>query len=137
MFEYETKGNKQLKNDYNRHKYIRKNGFRNVEDFKSWCDSQDKVCVYCGVSEQVCQQIVLTGLLRANKFPKNGRVYRDKERGMWLEVDKMEPIEKYSRNNCVLACYFCNNDKSDVFNYEQYKMFRENRYSYLKNLICE
>ena len=57
-------------------------------------------------------------------------------RGVWLEIDRKKPKESYSEDNCVLACYFCNNDKSDVFeSAEEYIKFKENRLIYLQNII--
>jgi hypothetical protein len=37
-----------------------------------------------------------------------------------LEVDRIESKESYSPENCVLACYPCNNAKSDVFAYAEF-----------------
>ena len=55
---------------------------------------------------------------------------------MWLEVDRINPYDKfYHKENCVLACYFCNNDKSDIFSFDQYKNFKENRLNFLKSLL--
>lgn len=136
MFQYLPKDNKQLKNDFLRRKRALKNKFLGFEDFKNWYHSQEKKCVYCGISEENCQKIVVLGLLKSSRFPQNGKTYRGKARGMWLEVDRINPIDKfYYKQNCVLACYFCNNDKSDVFSYEQYKNFKENRLNFLKSLL--
>ena len=41
-------------------------------------------------------------------------------RGINLEVDRKNNGEQYSPSNCVLACYPCNNAKSDVFSYEEF-----------------
>ncbi len=54
---------------------------------------------------------------------------------MWLEVDRIKPKDAYSEKNCVLACYFCNNDKSDVFDGEDYKLFFQNRFKFLTQLL--
>jgi hypothetical protein len=94
-----------------------------------------KKCHYCGVSEYVVQEIVTKGLLTSKRFPQNGKTGRGQNRGMWLEVDKFNPNELYSRENYVLACYFCNNDKSDVFGGQEYLELYHNRQSYLKNLL--
>jgi len=134
MYNFKSKDNKKLRNDFNRRRRENKNGFLGYEDFKLWYESQEKVCVYCGITEQSCQKIVATGLLKSKRFPINGKAARGKARGMWLEVDRKNPKKKYSRDNCVLACYFCNNDKSDVFSYENYKLFRENRGQFLNSL---
>jgi len=39
------------------------------------------------------------------------------------EVDKKINDLVYSKENCVLACYYCNNDKSYTVNDEVYKPF--------------
>ncbi len=43
-----------------------------------------------------------------------------------MEVDRKISKANYSPENCVLACYPCNNAKSDVFTYEEFiKIGRE------------
>lgn len=135
MFEYKPKSNKQLRADYNRRSRNNDNRFVSFEDFKDWYHIQQKICSYCGIKEEECQKIVVSGLLESKRFPLKGKILRGRARGMWLEVDKMIPKDGYSRSNCVLACYFCNNDKSDVFNYNQYKSFQSNRLEFLKGLL--
>ena len=46
--------------------------------------------------------------------------FRLGRRGKKLEVDRIAAKEPYSPSNCVLACYPCNNAKSDVFSYEEF-----------------
>ncbi len=48
------------------------------------------------------------------------RHFRKGRRGYNLEVDKRDNKEGYSPENCVLACYPCNNAKSDVFSYKEF-----------------
>ena len=133
-FNYQSKSDTQLKSDFIRRLKAGKNGFFSFDDFKNWYNNQDKLCSYCKISEIDCQKIVCSGILTSARFPINGKPARGKARGMWLEVDRKD-TQLYSSENCVLACYFCNNDKSDVFTFEQYKAFRENRYEYLKKLL--
>jgi hypothetical protein len=38
-----------------------------------------------------------------------------------FEIDRKDPFEVYNEGNCVLSCYYCNNDKSNTFDYEIYK----------------
>jgi 5-methylcytosine-specific restriction endonuclease McrA len=49
-----------------------------------------------------------------------GKRFREGKRGKNLEVDKKDNAKPYSPGNCVLACYPCNNAKSDVFSYEEF-----------------
>lgn len=60
---------------------------------------------------------------------------RGQSRGMWLEIDRLKPKDNYSLDNCVLCCYFCNNDKSDVFHGDDYREFQGNRVGYLRKLL--
>jgi len=77
----------------------------------------------------------MTGILTSNRFPQQGKLGRGQSRGVWLEVDRIKPKESYSPENCVLARYFCNNDKSDVFHGNDYKVFMADRVGYLRGLI--
>jgi hypothetical protein len=67
----------------------------------------------------------------------DGKTSQGRGRGMWLEVDRKDPKGKYSSGNAVLCCYFCNNDKSDVFYGDEYIEFFQNRVGYLRNLLKE
>ena len=49
-----------------------------------------------------------------------GKRFRGGRRGQRLEVERPESKEPYSPENCVLACYPCNNAKSDVFSYAEF-----------------
>jgi len=49
-----------------------------------------------------------------------GKHFRKGRRGIHLEVDRKDNSQPYSPENCVLACYPCNNAKSDVFSYEEF-----------------
>jgi hypothetical protein len=97
MFEYKSKSNRQLRNDYNRRNRNKNNSFRDFDDFKNWYHSHKKVCVYCDIKEEDCQKIVVLGLLKSSRFPKNGKTYRGKARGMWLEVDRKDPGKNIQR----------------------------------------
>lgn len=134
-FNYVEKPKQKLQSNFNERKRKGLNGFTDFEDFNGWFVSQDKKCYYCGVKEHEVQQIVVQGLLTSNRFPLNGKIMQGRSRGMWLEVDRIHPKENYSRDNAVLCCYFCNNDKSDVFHGLEYKKFFQDRAGYLRELI--
>ena len=71
------------------------------------CKKQKGVCAYCHMPGDT------TKSYRAEGFRK-GR------RGFHLEVDRKDAKGEYSPDNCVLACYPCNNAKSDVFSYREF-----------------
>jgi len=55
-------------------------------------------------------------------------------RGPVLEIDKND--DTYVPKNCVLSCYYCNNDKSYTSSKEDYKdYFGKNRHQYFKTLL--
>ena len=135
IFKYEPKPIEKLKNNFSKRNLDKKNSFDDFEDFLDWYNIQEKKCFYCGIEESEVQEIVMTGILKSSRFPKDGKIGRGQSRGVWLEVDRLEPKENYSRNNCVLACYFCNNDKSDVFHGNEYNAFKSDRAGYLRKLL--
>lgn len=80
-------------------------------NFKRWYTTefqkQQGVCEYCG--------------LPGDTMEAYGRHFRDGKRGLSLEVERKIAKRNYSPRNCVLACYPCNNAKSDVFTYDEFK----------------
>ena len=93
---------------------------------------------YCNLKEIEQFTIINNGLLKSKRFfvEKNGN------RGKYLEVDRKEPNGPYSKDNCVLSCYFCNNDKSDIFTESQYDELNGNnksnhRVDFLRSLLDE
>ena len=134
---YEPKSKQALRNWYNAKVKANICDFNDFNDFYNWYNEQKKECHYCKLKENESQEIVMRGILISNRFPLNGKRKRGRARGVWLEVDRKKPKENYSRNNCVLSCYFCNNDKSDVFGEKGYSEFIKDRYGYLKKLLSK
>ena len=132
---FETRTKQQLKTWYAGKARLNLMGFVTFEAFESWYNIQSKKCHYCHIEEVKVQEIVMRGLLTSSRFPKKGLKARGRNRGKWLEVDRKKPKMNYTATNCVLACYFCNNDKSDVFNEKQYRDFKENRTGFLRGLL--
>jgi len=91
------------------------------EELEKWYRNQPKECHYCGLTENEQFEVIQSGKLTSNRFftEKNGK------RGKFLEIDRKNPKGPYSKDNCVFCCYFCNNDKSDIFSESQYKSFNE------------
>lgn len=113
-----------------------KRSFTNFQVFYKWYIEfvKDKKCHYCNISERDIQRLVHTGKIKSKRFPLGGKLTRGVNRGYWLEIDRKNPKGKYSKENCVPCCYFCNNDKSDIFNEIQYITFFQNRYVYLTTI---
>lgn len=136
-FVYQEKTIQQLRKTYAGKVSGGFNGFENFEDFRDWYQEQDLVCRYCNLTESEMQEISMTGILTSNRFPQNGIIGQGTNRAAWLELDRIIPNGLYSRANCVMCCYFCNNDKSDVFNGEMYLEFFQNRVGFLRQLLNE
>lgn len=79
---------------------------------------QDGCCKYCKVPQKFIRDIYS----RQNGWREGKKTQDNKKgtRGWSLEIDRKKPKNKYSEENCVLACYPCNNAKSDVFTAEEF-----------------
>ena len=135
-FVFEERTKQQISSWFNGKKRQGRMGFLTLVSFQNWYNSQSKKCHYCGIDEKIVQEIVMCGKLTSARFPKKGLKARGRNRGKWLEVDRKKPKGNYTASNCVLACYFCNNDKSDVFNENQYIQFLEDRARFLRKLLA-
>ena len=112
--------NHYLKSAYQR---IKKTGcceWSNPKSFYDWYKDQLKqqkeVCEYCHLLGDTT--IHYKKRFRPNKKGTFNRGYN-------LEVDRKDSKGPYSPKNCVLACYPCNNAKSDVFTYEEFHQIGE------------
>lgn len=95
---------------YNR---VRKNcspQWNEFEKFQKWYYTQ------LTVQENVCHYCHLPG----DTKEKYDKWFRKDRRGRNLEVDRVNNDKPYSPKNCVLACYPCNNAKSDVFTHDEF-----------------
>ena len=111
IFKKEKQEYQRLSNWYSNKKNKGNMGFTSREDFIKWYKSQPQKCAYCKSSlKEIRRFYNLTK--KKNKRPT---------RGNSLEVDRVKD-EKYSKNNCVLACYWCNNAKTDVFDKRDMKL---------------
>ncbi|MFZ2658673.1 MAG: HNH endonuclease signature motif containing protein [Victivallales bacterium] len=103
--------------------------FKNKGDFLKWYIKQWKkqngTCFYCKCKENDIR------LLFDNKIIETKR-----KRGRAFEVERLSPNGNYEYDNCALACYFCNNDKSDIISSRDYsKFFSKSRQAYIKELL--
>src|SRR5690349_5653112 len=78
-----------------------------------WLLSQPRICVYCKLPESELK-ILHAQVGHINKrFPKRGKV---------LEIDRKKPDLPYSEiSNLALACYWCNNAKTDTFSSDEFE----------------
>jgi len=67
-------------------------------------------CYYCDITEP---QII--------KLRKNGIIKTKNKRGSVLEIDRLNSDYEYTSKNIVLACYWCNNAKTDEFSSKEFK----------------
>lgn len=111
------KSNKYINvSDEVRRLYNSKTGLKqiSIDDFQVWYDSKKGCCDYCGLNTS-------ESLFLFNKYPNATRGGR---RGKRLELDRIDPlIKNYGDdiNNLALACYWCNNSKTNYFTYDEFK----------------
>ncbi|MCB2181315.1 MAG: hypothetical protein KQH63_04780 [Desulfobulbaceae bacterium] len=110
---------KTLKSLYSRKKQSLKKhppirgSFWSFEEFKEWYTQQyskEAKCYYCGIPESIIEKIYWD--IKGTKRP------RTRTR---LELDRLDPFGNYNAKNVVLACFNCNNSKSDIFSAEEFK----------------
>jgi hypothetical protein len=77
-----------------------------------WWESTPRVCYYCSLPENFLEELhTLPGHIN-KRFPKRGKS---------LEIDRKQPDLPYSViENLVLACYWCNNAKTDTFTEQEF-----------------
>lgn len=98
--------------------------------FFEWYEQQPKSCSYCGIEEEKLQEIF--------DF-ENGILQTKRGRGRVLELERRDAINnEYSPENCVMACYLCNNHKSDLISEKDHlKYFAKDIYKYLDDKYNE
>ena len=82
------------------------------EEFKKWYLAQyskEPICYYCKIPERFIEKIYWD--IRRTKRPRT-RVR--------LELERLDPDCNYNSKNVVLACFNCNNSKSDIFTREEF-----------------
>ena len=91
-------------------------GFGERDEFLNWYNSQEKKCCYCGVEEADLKEYFKS---------ENTQYEKARQRGKFLEVERVitapKSENKYSKENCRLACYICNNAKSDFLSAESFE----------------
>jgi len=88
-------------------KYPPQNGqFWDFDEFTEWYKEQysgEPVCYYCKIPERLIETVYWD--IRCTKRPRT----RTK-----LEIERLDPFGNYNKGNTVLACFNCNNSKSDI-----------------------
>lgn len=112
----------------------RRAGFGSKDVFVNWFLSSlrrsDFKCEYCNTSVFAIQKLIKAGLLKPRNSRGNGI------RGMNLEVERKNNDKGYNMDNCALACFLCNNDKSSVVDSEHYLRFMAaGRRNYIDHLM--
>jgi hypothetical protein len=93
-----------------------------IEFFHWWLSAwniQKGCCIYCESKFADIDKAIKSGKLNTRAI--NGGV-----RGPFPEIERLNGFKcsnVYSASNCALICYYCNNDKSNVYNNEDYKKF--------------
>ncbi len=109
-------------------------GFSSKDEFVKWFENtikaQDSKCYYCDTSIFDIRSLINQDRLKTRKTGYGTR-------GPNLEIDRKINSNGYTKENCVLSCYYCNNDKSYILDSEVYKKYfgenRKNYFEYLKN----
>lgn len=83
-----------------------------MEDFKFFYkeNEAERKCSYCGITQAEISKLRVHGLIRTKR-----------NRGKQMEIDRVNSNMEYMKGNIVLACYYCNNAKTDEFSPEEFK----------------
>ena len=82
------------------------------EQYKNLTSSHQ--CYYCELK-----------LSEFEKLYDQHLITKKANRGFTLEIDRKNPNEEYYYKNLVMACYWCNNAKTDEFSAEEFKPIGE------------
>ncbi|MFY0606427.1 MAG: hypothetical protein JXR10_06925 [Cyclobacteriaceae bacterium] len=83
--------------------------------FFEWFEKQPSECGYCGIEENK-----LEALFSGEKPTLETK----RRRGAKLELERRDSgSNEYSEENCIMACYLCNNHKSDLISEEDHKQY--------------
>lgn len=96
-------------------------GFQNSDNLANWwpdkLKSQQGCCDYCKTPIKLIRDLIDNNLLAGRPVKGKG------VRGPCLELERMDHNAGYAPSNCVLICYYCNNDKSNVYSRTEYIEF--------------
>lgn len=83
-----------------------------VNDFNGLIET--KICHYCKITIE-----------EIHKLANQKKLYKKNYRGWTLEIDRKNSNFEYSKDNCVMACYWCNNAKTDEFTDKEFHALGE------------
>ncbi len=106
---------------FSRSKHGLAGGFIDASALADWwinqLNRQDGRCAYCETQIRAIEKLIAADHLPFRAVRGEGR------RGPRLELERLDAKGPYSSQNCALACYYCNNDKSYIYSAEDYKTF--------------
>lgn len=70
---------------------------------------KEKHCKYCNITMD-----------EINDLADKRQIRKKNLRGWKLEIDRLNSNLEYKPDNCVMACYWCNNAKTDEFTAEEF-----------------
>jgi hypothetical protein len=126
---YQSHERSRVRKLYSRKKHV---GFASHAELADWwimkIEEQKGCCAYCLTSIGLINKLINAGLLKTRNA--NGG-----QRGPCLELERKNASGRYTRENCALICYYCNNDKSYIYSEDEYrKFFAPARASHFKYL---
>lgn len=73
--------------------------------------TKSDTCAYCGIT-----------IGQIEKLGTGHKLHKKNYRGWTLEIDRLDSNFEYTPDNTVMACYWCNNAKTDEFTFEEFKL---------------
>jgi hypothetical protein len=80
------------------------------KEFENLVCKKENHCQYCKITIEDIE-----------KLAENRKIFKKNFRGWSLEIDRKDSNLEYTQDNCVVACYWCNNAKTDEFTFEEFK----------------
>jgi 5-methylcytosine-specific restriction endonuclease McrA len=94
----------ELKNDYVKNQF---SVIYPISDFDKLL--QGDTCAYCKITTE---EII--------ELADHKQLHKKNYRGWTLEIDRLDSNLEYKKENCVMACYWCNNAKTDEFTGDEF-----------------
>jgi len=114
-------------------------GFGSRESFLQWYLSAEKKCCYCGIKEEDLNRYF--NEQNPQYFVSNDKDDKARQRGKVLEIERVVTAPKsknvYTLDNTRLACYVCNNAKSDFLSATDFKPIAFGIYNFWKEIVPE